>query len=159
MLLQSVKTCQNVSKKQSRVKKVPKNGQTSVNNVSKRIKTYQNVSKKYRGAVFRVKTYQKIYFLTLFDTFVDTRFCLLGNSLDSGFLKAALAPDLIMASSFTKIRKVQSPKMGLPITLRPFLKRPNPFSRYLAPLGAKYLEKDRRNRKQLMENCICLLFI
>ena len=64
-----VKTCQkNVSK---RVKKVSKKCQ-------KRVKTCQNVSKNYRGAVFRVKTCQKICFLTLFDTFFDTRFCLLG---------------------------------------------------------------------------------
>ena len=31
--------------------------------------------------------------------------------------------------------------MGLPITPRPFLKRPSPFLRYLAPLGAKYFKK------------------
>ena len=81
MLLQSVKTCQNVSKN-SRVSKRVKTCQKSVKKVSKkcqkRVKTCQNVSKNCRGAVFRVKTCQKTSFLTLFDTFFDTRFRLLG---------------------------------------------------------------------------------
>ena len=81
MLLQSVKTCQNESKN-SRVSKRVKTCQKSVKKVLSKcqtcVKTYQNVSKNYRGAVFRVKTCQKNSFLTLFDTFFDTRFCLLG---------------------------------------------------------------------------------
>ena len=85
MFLESVKTCQNVSKSSrvsKRVKtcqKVSKKCQKSVKNVSKRVKTCQNVSKNCRGAVFRVKTCQKNSFLTLFDTFFDTQFCLLGK--------------------------------------------------------------------------------
>ena len=59
-----VKTCQNVSKKCQKVSK----------KCQKRVKTYQNVSKNYRGAVFRVKTYQKYVFLTLFDTFLTLDF-------------------------------------------------------------------------------------
>ena len=66
-----IKTCQKNSRVSKRVKKVSKKYQKSVKNVSKRVK-------KYRGAVFRVKTCQKICFLTLFDTFFDTGFCLLG---------------------------------------------------------------------------------
>ena len=48
----------------------------------------------------------------------------------------------------TKIQKVQSPKMGLPIIPRPFWSGPHPFPsgltlflRYLAALAAKYLKK------------------
>ena len=36
--------------------------------------------------------------------------------------------------------QVQGPKMGLLITPRQSLKRPHPFSRYLAPLEAKFSE-------------------
>ena len=45
--------------------------------------------------------------------------------------------------------KLKSPKMGLPITPCPFLKRP-PFLRYLATPGAKYFEKVRKIREQWM---------
>ena len=38
--------------------------------------------------------------------------------------------------------------MGLSITPRQFLQRPTPFSRYLAPLGAKYVKKDKKHMKE-----------
>ena len=85
--------CQNVSKN-SRVSKRVKTCQKSVKKVSKKcqkhVKTCQNVSKNCRGAVFRVKTCQKNSFLTLFDTFFDTQFCLLGHLIPNDPCRAKL---------------------------------------------------------------------
>ena len=39
--------------------------------------------------------------------------------------------------------------MGLPIIPRQLSTRPNPFSQYLAPLGAKYIEKLQKNSQKI----------
>ena len=44
-------------------------------------------------------------------------------------------------------QKSKVPKWVCRIIPRPFLKRPLPFSQYLAPLGTKYIEKTIKNSK------------
>ena len=55
--------------------------------------------------------------------------------------------------------KVKSSKMGLSMHPCRFWKRPNPFSQYLAPLGAKYMEDGRKNIEQMQGKLHCFVFI